>query len=77
MGFNLSVLMAAVGVAQFMSKVVALQWIFAFVIMAVLFVSALAVAIPIWLGRELWFGGGSDPDRERAPLLEDNQTERS
>lgn len=70
MGMELSVLAAAIGVTQFLTKVIAFQWIFAFVIMAVLFLFSLAVA------------SGNDPfprgqvveeDRERAPLLADDQ----
>lgn len=79
MGFSLSVLSAALGVAQFQSKFIALQWIFAFTIMAVLFVLTVLVAVPAWAGREDggFFGIGrrqQQPaaDTERAPLLGDN-----
>lgn len=65
MGFNLSVLSAAIGVSQFFVRTVALQWIFAFTIMAVLFVATVVVAIPgATKARE--------SDTERAPLLADN-----
>ncbi|KAI2626242.1 DUF1774-domain-containing protein [Xylaria nigripes] len=66
MGFNLSVLSAAIGVSQFFDQVIALQWIFAFTIMAVLFVATVAVAIPAAFGR------ARESDAERAPLLTDN-----
>ena len=68
MGFNLSVLAAAIGVGQFFRQVVALQWIFAFVIMAVLFVATVIVAIPAATGKKQDHPveGG---DAERAPLL--------
>ncbi len=77
MGFSLSVLSAALGVAQFERQLVALQWIFAFVIMAVLFVSTLAIAIPTWAGHDVesWWSRRSQPppqDTERAPMLAEN-----
>jgi len=66
MGFSLSVLMAAIGVGQFFTKVVALQWIFAFTVMGVMFVSTLGVWVPTVSGR---FKRAPPPDQERAPLL--------
>jgi hypothetical protein len=71
MGFSLSVLSASLGVAQFFRQVVALQWIFAFTIMAVLFVTTVAIAVPTWMGREVTFVSRRQPagDAERAPLL--------
>jgi hypothetical protein len=51
---------------------VALQWIFAFTIMAVLFVMTLVVAVPAWTGRQVPWGGTAERrqvDAERAPLL--------
>lgn len=71
MGFSLSVLAASIGVAQFFHQVIAFQWIFAFVIMAVLFIMTLVVAIPAWTGREINFRS-APADQERAPLLADN-----
>jgi hypothetical protein len=68
MGFSLSVLAAAIGVSQFLRQVIALQWIFAFVIMAVLFIATVTVAVPAWTGREIKWNRSSD-DAERAPLL--------
>lgn len=74
MGFSLSVLSAAIGVAQFYDKVIAFQWIFAFTIMAVLFVSTLVIAYPAWSGKEYTWPRRSAPaDQERAPLLADDQ----
>lgn len=67
MGFNLSVLSAAIGVSQFFRQVIALQWIFAFIIMAILFVATIVVAVPAATGRGAKFG--SAQDTERAPLL--------
>ncbi|KAL2754345.1 hypothetical protein ACRALDRAFT_1063212 [Sodiomyces alcalophilus JCM 7366] len=73
MGFSLSVLAAAIGVGQFFDKLVAFQWIFAFTIMAVLFVSTLVIAVPAWTGREYgWLSRTRPSDQERAPLLGDN-----
>lgn len=72
MGFSLSVLSAAIGVAQFHRQIIAFQWIFAFTIMAVLFILTVIVAIPAATGRELPFGRRQPADQERAPLLADN-----
>ena len=72
MGFALSVLSASLGVAQFLRQVVAFQWIFAFTIMAVLFVFSVLVAIPAWTGKEApWGRRSTTNDTERAPLLAD------
>lgn len=74
MGLSLSVLAAALGVAQFERQAIALQWIFAFVIMAILFISTAYIAAPLWLGREISFRRQREPisDQERAPLLNDD-----
>ncbi|KAG5925313.1 hypothetical protein E4U53_003347 [Claviceps sorghi] len=70
MGFALSVLSAAIGVAQFERHIIALQWIFAFVIMSVLFLATVFVAVPAWTGRDhLWRRSGAPADAERDPLL--------
>ena len=66
MGFSLSVLSAAIGVAQFLNQFIALQWIFAFTIMSVLFVATVGIAVPAWQGRSRKAHIG---DAERAPLL--------
>ncbi|KAI1269022.1 DUF1774-domain-containing protein [Xylariaceae sp. FL1019] len=71
MGFNLSVLAAAIGVAQFLRQVIALQWIFAFTIMAVLFVATLVIAVPAATGRT-GFARAAGAEPERAPLLADD-----
>ncbi len=71
----MSVLTAALGVGQFLHKIIAFQWIFAFTIMAVLFVVTLGVAVPGIFGREISFRRDTptaEPDAERAPLLDDN-----
>ncbi|OAA61316.1 hypothetical protein ISF_05395 [Cordyceps fumosorosea ARSEF 2679] len=70
MSFSLSVLAAAIGVAQFTHHIVALQWIFAFTIMAILFLATLGVAVPVWTGRDIrWRKRTEITDAERAPLL--------
>jgi hypothetical protein len=70
MGFSLSVLSASIGVAQFLHQVIALQWIFSFTIMSVLFVFTLLVAVPAATGRDVpWARSRATADTERAPLL--------
>ncbi|CAG9937252.1 unnamed protein product [Clonostachys rosea f. rosea IK726] len=68
-GFALSVLSASIGVAQFLHQVIALQWIFAFIIMALLFIATVTVAVPAWTGREVFWKRSAPADGERAPLL--------
>lgn len=77
MGFWLSVLAASLGVAQFQRQFIAFQWIFAFVIMAVLFSLSTVVGIAAWTGRELRFGKNKTvtADAERAPLLADDNNQ--
>lgn len=72
MGFALSVLSAALGVAQFQRQFIALQWIFAFAIMAALFVFTLLIAFPAWAGAIRSRRGLAESDQERAPLLNEN-----
>lgn len=75
MGFALSVLTASIGVEQFFIKVIALQWIFAFVIMGVLFLASILVAAPGIFGEQISLRReeqAAPADQERAPLL-DNQ----
>ncbi|KEY65062.1 hypothetical protein S7711_08452 [Stachybotrys chartarum IBT 7711] len=72
MGFSLSVLAASIGVAQFTRKIIAFQWIFAFVIMSVLFVLTLVVAVPAWTGKDIRWRRAPQADQERAPLLNEN-----
>ncbi|MCJ1303342.1 hypothetical protein MMC08_006151 [Hypocenomyce scalaris] len=73
MGLNLSILTASLAVHQFFIKTIAFQWIFAFVIMGVLFLFTLAIAVPGYFGKELTFrrDGVVSEDRERQPLLDD------
>jgi hypothetical protein len=72
MGFALSVLSAAIGVAQFKRQVVAFQWIFAFIIMAILFISTVTVAVPAMSGRDVRWRRTTGRDEERAPLLNES-----
>jgi len=74
MGFALSILTAALGVGQFLKQVLAFQWIFAFAIMATLFLCTLVIAIPGIFGKEIRFRREHvvARDHETAPLLEDN-----
>lgn len=73
MGFCLSVLAASLGVGQFLRQAIAFQWIFAFVIMGVLFISTLVIVIPGIMGKEIGVRRSENTeDTERAPLLADN-----
>jgi len=71
LGFCLSVLLCALGVYQFLIAIVALQWIFAFTLMAVLFLASVVVAFPDATGVQFGRGQIVEADRERAPLLAD------
>jgi len=68
-GFALSILSAALGVSQFLTVIVAIQWIFAFTIMAVLFIVSFIVAFPDATGIDVRRGHVVSEDTERAPLL--------
>jgi len=68
-GFATTFLSAGLAVAQLSMKLIALQWIFAFVIMSLTAVATIVTAIPGVFGAERT---STDPDRERAPLLADN-----
>lgn len=68
MGFCLSVLLADLGVSQFLDQTIALQWIFAFVSMALLFLSTSVVAQRAWVRSR----STAPADQERAPLLADD-----
>jgi hypothetical protein len=76
-GFSMAFLMAGLGLGQFETKAFGIQWIFAFTIMAIVFVVTLIVAVPGIFGRETGIEAGHEhphtagSDRERAPLLED------
>lgn len=62
----------ALAVHQFGIQIIALQWIFAFVIMGVLFLTTLIFAAPEVFGdKGPRSQGGAGEDRERQPLLND------
>lgn len=61
-GFATAFLSAGLGVGQFLMRTVALQWPFAFAIMALVFVGTAVAAAPGAFGA-------AEVDRERAPLL--------
>ena len=62
----------ALGVSQFLTHVIAFQWIFAFVIMGVLFVLSVLVGFPGLIGQDPFKRGAVvDEDRERQPLLQE------
>lgn len=61
-GFATAFLAAGLGVGQFFTRTVALQWPFAFAIMSVVFVATAVSAAPLVFGPV-------EEDRERAPLL--------
>jgi len=74
MGFALAILSLSLALAQIGTHVVALQWIFAFVIMGVLIVLSLAISVPGLFGKEFGIRREGDvvsSDRERQPLLND------
>ena len=66
---------AALAFHQLGIKAFALQWIFAFVIMSVLFLATLAIVVPGYFGKELSFRREDtieeEEDQERQPLLRD------
>lgn len=78
-GFTVSWFMAGLGVGQlwFAGHLVALQWVFAFTIMGLVFILTVLIAIPSITSGQTGFEAGSQnhhtagTDRERAPLLED------
>jgi len=78
-GFATSFLLAGLGVGQFLTKIIAFQWIFAFTIMAVVFIFSVIIAIPGILGAETGLEGDhqhhhtAGAERERAPLLADSE----
>ncbi|KAH8808975.1 hypothetical protein F5884DRAFT_389320 [Xylogone sp. PMI_703] len=74
-GFAFSILTASIGVRQFHSKPHSLQWIFAFTIMAVLFVASATIATLRALGKDITFRREPavvEQDTERAPLLDNH-----
>ncbi|OAL27705.1 hypothetical protein AYO22_03371 [Fonsecaea multimorphosa] len=75
MGFELAILALSLALGQLATKVVAFQWIFAFIIAGILFVLSLAVGAPKLFGADRSHrheGAIVSEDRERAPLLDDH-----
>jgi hypothetical protein len=63
----------ALALAQLATKVIAFQWIFAFVIMGVLFLGSAIIATPGVFGQDRSVrqeGAVVSEDREREPLLD-------
>jgi len=71
-GLALSILTASIAVQQLAIKVIAFQWIFAFVILGVLLFATLVIGAPV-IARDFGFRKDSPvvADQERAPLLDD------
>ena len=58
--------------SQFLTHVIAFQWIFAFVIMGILFILSLLVGIPGIIGQDPFKRGAVvSQDAERQPLLQE------
>jgi len=75
LGYALSVLMFSIALKQFKIKIVALQWIFAFVIFGVFLVSSFQAHLTKYHNRNFFFRRLKEPettDRERQPLLSDS-----
>ncbi|KAA8911421.1 hypothetical protein FN846DRAFT_441077 [Sphaerosporella brunnea] len=70
-GFATSFLAAGLGVGQFFTKAIALQWPFAFAVMAITFIASLAVAIPGIFGTNA-SNAAHGRSGERAPLLQED-----
>lgn len=68
-GLTSSFLTWGIGVAQFFTKVVALQWVFAFIIASLTFLMSLAVLVPRWTPEAI---ENESSGNETAPLLQDN-----
>ncbi|KAJ5580065.1 uncharacterized protein N7459_006050 [Penicillium hispanicum] len=72
LGYCLSFLTLSLALRQFALKVIALQWIFAFVIFAVFLVVSIYISTTKYTGRDSLFRRVAHPeasDRERQPLL--------
>lgn len=64
MGWELSVLSLALAVHQLSVKVLATQWIFAFIVMSLLVACSLALTLLNFAGKELRFIGEADLARQ-------------
>ncbi|EPS30759.1 hypothetical protein POX_b02238 [Penicillium oxalicum] len=72
LGYCLSFLTLSLALRQLAVKIIALQWIFAFVIFGVLLVASLYTSTTKYYGRDTLFRSVAHPesaDRERQPLL--------
>jgi hypothetical protein len=72
LGYCLSILSLSLALRQISIKIIALQWIFAFVVFAVFLVVSLYISTTKYTGRDSLFRRVAQPestDRERAPLL--------
>ncbi|KAK5938888.1 hypothetical protein PMZ80_009080 [Knufia obscura] len=75
MGFELAILSLALALGQFSTHVIAVQWVFALIIMAILLILTVLVSVPGLLGEGRNVRPQQpvvDEDRERAPLLDDH-----
>lgn len=71
MGFAFAFLLAGLGTGQFFAKLIALQWIFAYVIMSVVFLLSLATAMRSLVSKAPAVDVAAPAqDQERAPLLQ-------
>ncbi|EEH04560.1 conserved hypothetical protein [Histoplasma capsulatum var. duboisii H88] len=72
-GYSLSLLTLSLALKQFSLKIISLQWIFAFVIFGVFFVTSLSASVAKYHNRDFFFRSFAEPvdstDRERQPLL--------
>ncbi|KAJ5309091.1 hypothetical protein PENANT_c020G03767 [Penicillium antarcticum] len=72
LGYCLSILTLSLALRQVSIKIIALQWIFAFVVFAVFLVVSIYISATKYTGRDSLFRRVAHPestDRERAPLL--------
>ncbi|KAJ5108853.1 hypothetical protein N7456_005528 [Penicillium angulare] len=75
LGYCLSFLSLSLAVQQIAIKVIAFQWIFAFVVFAVFLVTSLYISTTKYSGRDSLFRRVAHPesgDRERQPLLNES-----
>jgi len=73
LGYCFSLLTLSLAIRQFSVKIIALQWIFAFVIFGIFTVISLYISSTKYYGRDSLFRRVAQPetDRERQPLLND------
>ncbi|KAL3441244.1 hypothetical protein BJX65DRAFT_288867 [Aspergillus insuetus] len=75
LGYSLSLLSLGLAIQQYTRKRLPLQWIFAWVIFAVLFVETIYITATKYSGRTVYWRHGAEAestDAERAPLLNDS-----